>query len=226
VWGCQHGGTLSWITRTARPGSGSASQQMAYHPKPDFLASREAARDQSEEPSKWAIVTGTESTDGQVVPEVASEGRVAVVTADGSCIRNPGPGGWAATVVRGGKYKEVSGAERHTTNNRMELRAVIEGLRLLEPSSRVRVITDSRYVRNGITLWLAEWKSHGWRRISAGYPEQEVANRDLWQELDSVASRHDIRWEWIRGHSGHPGNSRCHQLALEAARGADRSHRS
>jgi ribonuclease HI len=185
----------------------------------------ETAPDRSGQTPIRASVSAVANAGGLAATKAEVETGVAVVTTDGSCIGNPGPGGWAATVFRNDAYNEVFGSEKQTTNNRMELRAVIEGLRLLRSPSRVRVITDSQYVKSGITLWLAGWKRKGWRRPSMGRRAREVANQDLWQELDSVASRHEVQWEWVRGHSGHPGNSRCHQLAVEAARRAARHHR-
>ena len=133
---------------------------------------------------------------------------------DGSCIGNPGPGGWAA-ILRYGKHKrELSGAAEHTTNNRMEMTAVVEGLQALREPCEVTVELDSEYVRNGITSWIHGWKRRGWLTAS-GDP---VKNRDLWQELDEAAARHRLSWVWVKGHAGHRDNNRCDRLAKAAAR--------
>lgn len=137
---------------------------------------------------------------------------------DGACSGNPGPGGWAFILRHpaSGKEKEVSGGDPVTTNNRMELQAVIEGLSALTAASRVELFSDSQYVLNGLREWLPQWKARGWR--TAG--KQPVKNQDLWQKLDELASRHEIDFRWIRGHSEHPENERCDQLAVAAARAA------
>ncbi|HUX74652.1 MAG TPA: ribonuclease HI [Steroidobacteraceae bacterium] len=128
---------------------------------------------------------------------------------DGACRGNPGPGGWAALLIAGGKRKEVSGAEAQTTNNRMELTAAIEGLAALKRRSAVRVYTDSKYVLQGITLWLPAWKARGWR--TAG--RAAVKNQDLWELLEMVARTQDIDWRWVKGHAGSAGNERVDRLA-------------
>ena len=128
---------------------------------------------------------------------------------DGACRGNPGPGGWGV-ILRSGSYeKELFGGEQSTTNNRMELRAAIEGLAALKRSSRVTVTTDSQYVRQGITQWIEGWKRNQWR-TSAKKP---VKNQDLWQLLDELTSRHEVTWEWVKGHSGHPDNELADALA-------------
>jgi ribonuclease HI len=131
---------------------------------------------------------------------------------DGACRGNPGPGGWAALLTFQGREREISGADSSTTNNRMELLAVINALRALKRRTRARVYTDSQYVRLGITQWLQGWKARGWR--TAG--RRPVKNQDLWELLDQLAADHDLDWHWVRGHSGVPGNERCDQLANEA----------
>jgi ribonuclease HI len=131
---------------------------------------------------------------------------------DGACRGNPGPGGWAAVLSCQGHEREISGAEANTTNNRMELFAVISALRALKRRTRARIFTDSQYVRLGITQWLDGWKARGWRTASRG----PVKNRDLWEILDQLALGHDLEWHWVRGHSGVPGNERCDQLANSA----------
>jgi ribonuclease HI len=133
---------------------------------------------------------------------------------DGACEGNPGPGGYAAIIDRNGKRTEVKGSERQTTNNRMELLAVIAGLRTLEEPATVSVVTDSQYVAKGMTTWIHSWRRKGWRTAS-GTP---VKNRDLWEELDTLGRRHRLRFEWIRGHNGHPENERADALAREAIR--------
>jgi ribonuclease HI len=137
--------------------------------------------------------------------------RIEIYT-DGACRGNPGPGGWAATLSLGEHFRELSGAEAATTNNRMELTAVIEALSALKRESRVRVFTDSEYVRRGITEWLTAWKARDWRTAD----KKPVKNRDLWERLDAVAARHDIEWRWVKGHSGVPGNERVDALANAA----------
>jgi ribonuclease HI len=136
---------------------------------------------------------------------------------DGSCEGNPGPGGYAAIVDVGGKRRELSGADPKTTNNRMELSAVIAGLRSLDEPSMVKVVTDSQYVVKGMTEWIHAWRRKGWRSSSGS----AVKNRDLWEELDALARKHRVRWEWIRGHNGHPENERADALAREAIRSLD-----
>lgn len=128
---------------------------------------------------------------------------------DGACKGNPGPGGWGVLMRFGAHEKELYGGEAQTTNNRMEMRAVIEGLNALTRSCQVRIFTDSQYVKNGIESWLAAWKTKGWK-TAAGKP---VANQDLWLALDAARSRHRIDWHWVRGHSGHPENERADGLA-------------
>lgn len=134
--------------------------------------------------------------------------RVEIFT-DGACSGNPGPGGWGAVLRSGAHEKELCGGESDTTNNRMELTAAIEALEALTEPCQVTLTTDSTYVRDGITRWLANWKQNGWR-TSAKKP---VKNQELWQKLDSQASRHDVTWKWVKGHSGHPENERADMLA-------------
>ncbi len=131
---------------------------------------------------------------------------------DGACRGNPGPGGWAALLKSGAHEKEISGAQEHTTNNRMELTAVIRALEVLKRPVRARVYTDSQYVRRGISEWLPQWKARGWR--TAG--RKPVKNQDLWQRLDQLAAGHEIEWHWVPGHAGVPGNERVDRLANAA----------
>ena len=128
---------------------------------------------------------------------------------DGACRGNPGPGGWGVLLRYQGNEKSLHGGEPDTTNNRMELRAAIEGLRALTEPCRVVLTTDSVYVKNGITSWLANWKAKGWK--TAG--KKPVKNVDLWQELDEQNQRHDVDWRWVKGHSGHRENEIADQLA-------------
>ena len=132
---------------------------------------------------------------------------------DGACSGNPGKGGWAYILrhLSTGIEKEASGAERETTNNRMELLAVIRGLEALRRPCRVHLFTDSKYVGQGLTEWLPNWKARGWKR-----GKDPVKNVELWQQLDALASRHKLRFTHVRGHSGHPENERCDQLAVAA----------
>ncbi len=141
--------------------------------------------------------------------------RVTVYT-DGACLGNPGPGGWAALIVEGDARRELSGYEPATTNNRMELRAAVEGLRALGEPAEVDLHTDSQYLRNGMAEWIARWKRNGWRTAD----KKAVKNTDLWQQLDALAQHHVVRWHWLRGHAGHPENERCDLLANEAIRRA------
>lgn len=128
---------------------------------------------------------------------------------DGGCHGNPGPGGWGVILQYGSLQKELSGGERNTTNNRMELRAAIAGLASLKESCAVTVYTDSQYVRRGIIEWIHKWKARGWMRTA----RQPVKNADLWRELDVQAARHHVKWKWLKGHAGHPENERCDALA-------------
>ena len=131
------------------------------------------------------------------------------IYSDGACRGNPGPGGWAAILRFKETEKVVSGFEKHTTNNRMEMMAVIEGLRMLQEPCCVKAHVDSQYLKNGITVWIHGWKRKGWMTKD----RQPVKNRELWEALDDLAQKHRIEWIWVRGHSGHPENERCDELA-------------
>ena len=131
---------------------------------------------------------------------------------DGACRGNPGPGGWAALLQMGEHEKELNGAEPMTTNNRMELTAVIRALEALKRPVQARVYTDSEYVRRGISEWLTGWKARGWRTAD----KKPVKNQDLWEQLDALNARHDIEWHWVPGHAGVPGNERVDRLANQA----------
>lgn len=130
---------------------------------------------------------------------------------DGGCLGNPGPGGWAAVLRWGTAVKEISGSAAQTTNNRMELQAAIEALRILKRPCEIELFTDSTYVRQGITEWVAKWKKRGWKTIHA----QPVKNEDLWRALDEAAGPHRLQWRWLKGHAGHRDNERCDRLAAE-----------
>ena len=134
---------------------------------------------------------------------------VVEIFTDGACRGNPGPGGWAALLRYSGAERAISGAEPETTNNRMELMAAIEGLAALKRHSTVVLTTDSQYVRQGITQWIAGWKRRGWRRAD----RKPVLNRDLWQRLDALNEAHDVSWQWVKGHSGHAENDAVDRAA-------------
>ena len=142
-----------------------------------------------------------------------------VIYTDGACRGNPGPGGWGAILTFGDKEKEICGGELATTNNRMELMAAIQALEALKRPCRVELHTDSQYLRNGITEWVANWKRKGWKTAD----KKPVKNVDLWQRLEAAAGRHAVQWLWVRGHDGHPENERADALArrgVEEARPA------
>ncbi|NVN92623.1 MAG: ribonuclease HI [Desulfuromonadales bacterium] len=131
---------------------------------------------------------------------------------DGACSGNPGPGGFGAILRYNGHEKEIRGGQPHTTNNRMELTAVIEALRLITRPCRITVTTDSQYLVKGMTEWIKGWQRKGWQNSK----KEPVLNRDLWEELLKLSSQHTITWQWIRGHNGHAENERCDQLARQA----------
>jgi ribonuclease HI len=139
--------------------------------------------------------------------------KVQLIT-DGSCLGNPGPGGWAAILRYKEHKKEIWGCDPHTTNNRMELMAAIEGLRALKEDCEVEVVTDSQYLKNGVTIWIHAWKRKGWMKVS----KKPVRNCDLWKALDEQVNRHKTTWAWTKGHASHADNNRCDKLATRAAR--------
>lgn len=153
-------------------------------------------------------------------PEVLVRRPLVKLFTDGACRGNPGPGGWAFILKHpaSGKELESSGGAAETTNNQMELSAVIEGLKSLTAPSRVEVVTDSVYVAKGSAEWMPGWKQNGWRRRE-GKRWKPVKNLELWQELDALLSRHEVRFTVVKGHSGHPENERCDELAVAAAEG-------
>lgn len=142
-----------------------------------------------------------------------------VLITDGSCLGNPGRGGWAAILRCQGQKREFWGSEHKTTNNRMELMAVIAGLENLKEPCRVLAEIDSQYVKNGITTWIKNWKLRGWVTAS----KTPVKNKDLWQRLDEVVARHSIDWKWVKGHADHDDNNRCDELARAAAESQNHS---
>ena len=139
--------------------------------------------------------------------------KVQLIT-DGACLGNPGPGGWACILRYGKHKKEMFGSEPHTTNNRMELTAAVKGLEALREPCEVEIITDSEYLKNGITSWIIGWKRNGWRTST----KKPVVNRDLWETLDELNGRHQTHWRWTKGHASHADNNRCDELATSAAR--------
>jgi len=156
------------------------------------------------------------NTNNDMNPEV-------ILFTDGACSGNPGPGGWAFILrhLQSGKELVRNGGEVDTTNNRMELMAVIVGLRALKRPTVVELVSDSTYVLQGLSTWMKGWKAKGWKRREGGRLK-EVKNVDLWQELDELVSRHEVRFTHVRGHSGHPENERCDQLAVEACQNVRR----
>lgn len=142
-----------------------------------------------------------------------------IVYTDGGCVPNPGTGGWAAVLMYKDKVKELTGGERNTTNNRMELSAAVEALSALKRHSRVILHTDSQYLKNGITQWLPAWKRRGWKRSQGA-----LKNVDLWQKLDRLSQEHDIEWRWVRGHAGDPLNERCDELVGQVIAGLRNGH--
>ncbi len=156
----------------------------------------------------------------QNMPEFAAEPEVLLFT-DGACSGNPGPGGWAYILRHPatGKEVEAAGGEPMTTNNRMELMAVIQGLEALKRPTHVELFTDSEYVRQGLSSWMPKWKAAGWRRKTGPYSRGgEIKNLELWQELDTLIAQHKIKFTRVAGHSGHPENDRCDELAVAATR--------
>jgi ribonuclease HI len=168
---------------------------------------REAARSAATTAAPTPHDNGTQEAQQPGVSKT-QEPEVTIYT-DGACRGNPGPGGWGVVLVTGEHRRTLHGGEAHTTNNRMELMAAIRGLDALARRCRVALVTDSEYVKNGITSWLRSWRARGWK-TAAGAP---VKNRDLWEELDAAARKHDVTWRWVRGHTGNPGNEEADRLA-------------
>jgi len=136
-------------------------------------------------------------------------GETVDIYTDGACSGNPGPGGWGALMIWNGHEKEISGGEAATTNNRMELMAAIMGLEALKRGTRVRIHTDSIYVKDGITKWIHNWKKNGWKNAA----KQPVKNAELWKRLEAALESHEVSWHWVKGHSDHPENDRADALA-------------
>jgi ribonuclease HI len=162
-------------------------------------------------------MTPPRSTASQNSSAIAGDGaKLSIVQlfTDGACSGNPGPGGWAFILKHpaSGKQREDSGAEAATTNNRMELMAVIKGLTSLTRATKVELYSDSKYVLDGLKEWLPNWKRRGWKTAS----KQPVKNQELWQQLDELASKHTVTFHWVKGHAGHPENERCDELAVRA----------
>ncbi len=145
--------------------------------------------------------------------------KVQLIT-DGACLGNPGKGGWAFILRYGSHKLEAFGSEPHTTNNRMELTAVSEGMKRLKQACDVEIVTDSQYVKNGMQTWIHNWKRNGWRTSD----KKPVVNQDLWEALDQLVSEHQVSWTWTKGHASHDDNNRCDELAARAAREQTRSH--
>tara|TARA_B110000116_G_C16354330_1_gene366852 strand:- start:39 stop:467 length:429 start_codon:yes stop_codon:yes gene_type:complete len=131
---------------------------------------------------------------------------------DGACKGNPGPGGWGAIIIYSNKEKYLNGFDPQTTNNIMELKAVIESLKIINIKSKVKIYTDSKYVKNGITEWILNWKKNGWKTSN----KKNVKNKDLWIELDTLVTKNEIAWEWVKGHSGNKFNEKVDEIANEA----------
>ena len=144
---------------------------------------------------------------------MTDQGDRVTIHTDGSCLSNPGPGGWAVILRWRDNEREIVGHEPDTTNNRMELMAAIMGLNAVTRAMPIDLHTDSRYVMNGVQEWMPAWKANGWKTAS----KKPVANKDLWQQLDEAVSRHHVRWHWVKGHAGDEFNERCDQLARTAA---------
>jgi ribonuclease HI len=135
--------------------------------------------------------------------------KIVEIYTDGACSGNPGPGGWGVLLRYNGVEKELCGGEKETTNNRMEMMAVIRALKALKKPSQVRLYTDSKYVMDGITKWIDGWKAKGWKTAA----KKPVKNKELWQEIDVLVNKHSVEFEWVKGHAGHPENERADELA-------------
>lgn len=166
---------------------------------------------QQERPGRTAKTTKNKHSREKVASQLQQT--IAIFT-DGACAGNPGPGGWGAIIRTANQEQEMSGGEPRTTNNKMELTAAIEALKNLSSPSHVILTTDSQYVRKGITEWIKRWKVNGWRNAS----KQPVKNAELWRQLDELNQKHTVEWRWVAGHTGHPENERCDELARRAIR--------
>ena len=146
---------------------------------------------------------------------VQKEDKIVEIFADGACSGNPGPGGYGAILKFGGKMREISGRHLNTTNNRMEMMAVVQALRQLKRPCKIRIVTDSHYLVKGMTEWMPRWIRRNWKNSQ----NKPVMNRDLWEELVRLSGAHQIKWQWIKGHQGHKENERCDELAKAAIKG-------
>ena len=175
---------------------------------------KSAAKAVSKSVRKSAAVPSPSQSDGEIPGGPKSSGlkKIQAIT-DGSCLGNPGPGGWACILRYGERHKEMSGGEPQTTNNRMELTAAIRALDALTESCVIEVVTDSEYVKNGVESWMARWKKNGWMTAA----KKPVQNQDLWEALDQALSRHSATWVWTKGHAKNVDNNRCDELAHGAA---------
>jgi ribonuclease HI len=180
-------------------------------PKP---TAKSAAKSATRSAAKSANVPKTTPPDSAIPggAKTAARKKVQAIT-DGSCLGNPGPGGWACILRYGNRSKEMSGGEPQTTNNRMELTAAIEALDALTEACDIEVVTDSEYVKNGVESWMARWKKNGWLTAA----KKPVLNQDLWEALDHALARHTTTWVWTKGHAGNADNNRCDELARGAA---------
>jgi ribonuclease HI len=158
------------------------------------------------------VTTDEDAVETPESKEITENKETIEIHTDGACSGNPGPGGWGAVLRWRGLDKELSGYEADTTNNRMELMAAIMALETLKRPMKVRMITDSNYVKRGITGWLAGWKANGWKTAD----KKPVKNQDLWERLDAATRRHDIEWRWVKGHAGNADNERADKLATQA----------
>jgi len=193
-------GDAWWDDRMAEEGSGLGGESS----QGGILEGRVTTRPQADLLSQSSgLAVARPST------EVCSGPKRVIIHTDGACRHNPGPGGWAAVLRYGEHVKEITGSEPSTTNNRMELQAAIASLRALKKPCSVELVTDSKYLRDGVTRWMARWKANGWKTVE----RVSVKNRDLWEQLDAECARHEVTWSWVRGHVGHPDNERCDELA-------------
>lgn len=177
-------------------------------------AAKPATKSATKSVAKSATKSNVATRDGAIPggAKTSSPKRVQAIT-DGSCLGNPGPGGWACILRYGERSKEMSGGEPQTTNNRMELTAAIRALDALTESCAIEVVTDSEYVKNGVESWMARWKKNGWMTAA----KKPVLNQDLWEALDHALARHTATWVWTKGHAANADNNRCDELARGAA---------
>jgi ribonuclease HI len=200
---------------TNRPTTGKTSPTAPPRPRAPGARTRKSKASTATPAQQGQPGTGTPTDTAAGIPAIAAEAIPQVsLFADGACSGNPGPGGWGAILVSpaSGKRLEISGADLDTTNNRMEMIGVVEGLRRLKVKSRVRVVTDSRYVVDGMKNWIYAWRRNGWLTAN----RKPVKNRDLWELLGDLSREHETVFEWVRGHEGHAENERCDAMARAA----------